>query len=143
MLDRSNLRILTVDDDEDIRNSLALLLEQEGIETINAKNGRVALDYLNSIPDSKLPDLVLLDYMMPVMDGNEFCKQKTLVPRLASIPVVMMTAGGNLIKVMDNVEKEAQGYLSKPMDIDSIIRIIEYFLKPQNDPSANPSLSLA
>ncbi len=126
-----DFKIMTVDDDEEIRSSLSLLLENEGFETIHAKNGRVALDYLLATSDEKLPDLILLDYMMPVMSGDAFCNMMAQHPRLASIPVVMMTAGGNLIKLMDTVDQSAVGYLSKPMDIHSVLSMIEHFLKPR------------
>lgn len=127
----SDFKIMTVDDDEEIRSSLSLLLEDEGFQTIHAKNGRVALDYLLATPDERLPDLILLDYMMPIMGGDDFCKSKAAVPRLAHIPVVMMTASGNLVKLMDKVEREAEGYISKPMDINSVIGMVEFFLKPK------------
>lgn len=127
----AEFKIMTVDDDEEIRSSLSLLLETEGFATIHAKNGRVALDYLLACTDEQLPDLILLDYMMPVMSGDAFCKTMGTYPRLAKIPVVMMTAGGNLIKLMDSVDNEADGYLSKPMDLNSLLNMIEYFLKPQ------------
>lgn len=124
------LKILTVDDDEEIRSTLSMLLECEGFQTVHAKNGRVALDYLLSTSERELPDLILLDYMMPVMSGDDFCKMIAVDKRLKHIPVVMMTAGGNLVKLMDQVEKKADGYLSKPMDIYSVLSMIEYFLKP-------------
>lgn len=125
-----DFKILTVDDDEEIRSTLSVLLEVEGFQSVHAKNGRVALDYLMATPDKDLPDLILLDYMMPVMSGDEFCRSIALDKRLSSIPVVMMTAGGNLVKLMDSVDKKAEGYLSKPMDIYSLLSMIEYFLKP-------------
>ncbi len=120
-------KILTVDDDESIRQSVTEMLEMEGFEAVWAKNGQVALDYLKAIPESELPDLVLLDYMMPVMNGKEFFREKEKHPRLARIPVVMMTANGNLVNVMDNVET-AGGYMSKPMDYETIVKMVKHFL---------------
>jgi CheY-like chemotaxis protein len=134
-------KILTVDDDEDTRHTLALVLESEGFETVHAKNGRVALDYLQALSDELLPDLILLDYMMPVMNGVEFCQKKATNERLASIPVVMMTASGNLIKLMDRVDEEAEGYLTKPMDINSIINTIEHVIQPRQRTATIPSSS--
>ena len=119
-------KILTVDDDEDIRNTITEMLELEGFETVWAKNGQVALDYMLAIPDAELPDLVLLDYMMPVMNGQAFVEAKEKVKKLKSIPVVMMTAGGNLLNVMDKIE--TGGYMSKPMDIDTVIKMVKHFL---------------
>lgn len=120
-------KILTVDDDESIRQSMTEMLEMEGFEAVWAKNGRVALDYLKMIPESELPDLVLLDYMMPVMNGKEFFHEKSGNPRLAQIPVVMMTANGNLVNVMDNVET-AGGYMSKPMDYETVVKMVKHFI---------------
>lgn len=125
-----DFKIMTVDDDEEIRSSLSLLLETEGFQTIHAKNGRVALDYLLATSNDKLPHLILLDYMMPVMSGDAFCTTIREHKRFSHIPVVMMTAGGNLIKLMDCVDTSAVGYLSKPMDIHSVLSMIEHFLKP-------------
>lgn len=138
MKNPSEIKILTVDDDEEIRSTLSVLLECEGFQSVHAKNGRVALDYLLATPDKELPHLILLDYMMPVMSGDDFCRSIALNKRLSQIPVVMMTASGNLVKLMDAVDKKADGYLSKPMDIYSLLSMIEYFLKPHakfNGPS--------
>ena len=129
MQERSK-KILTVDDDEDIRNSLRDMLEFEGFQTVWAKNGQVAIDYLMAVADYELPDLVLLDYMMPVMNGRDFCLAKSKIPRLAHIPVVMMTASGNLIKVMDNCDSE--GYMSKPMDLNTVVKMVKHFLYPDD-----------
>lgn len=128
-------KILTVDDDEDIRTSLTDMLELEGYETVWAKNGQVALDYLKAVPDRELPDLVLLDYMMPVMNGRDFFLAKIQTPRLAHIPVVMMTANGNLVNVMDKVE--AGAYMSKPMDIETVAKMVKHFLYPDSEVPAH------
>lgn len=122
-------KILTVDDDEDIRSSICERLELEGFKTVWAKNGRVALDYLNAIHDTELPDLIFLDYMMPVMNGKVFCEEKNKLSRLQGIPVVMMTAGGFLMNVMDSIDKNAEGYMSKPLDDETIVGLVKYFLE--------------
>lgn len=122
-------KILTVDDDEDIRASLSALLELEGFETVWAKNGQVALEYLKKVSDTELPDLVLLDFMMPIMNGQQFYLELMKDPRLSPIPVVMMTANGNLVNVMERVE--AEGFMSKPMDYDTVVKMVKHFLGPQ------------
>lgn len=129
MRNSSVKKILTVDDDEDLRNSLASLLELEGFESVWAKNGQVALEYLKRVPDMELPDLVLLDYMMPVMNGAAFHAGLKQDPRLEKIPVVMMTANGNLVSVMEKVE-DAGAFMSKPMDYDTVVRMVKHFLGP-------------
>ena len=136
-------KILTIDDDEDIRSTISLRLEMEGFETVWAKNGRVALEYMNNIIDTELPDLILLDFMMPVMNGQEFCKEKSKNPRFSPIPVVMMTAGGNLINLMDSVDQGANGYMSKPMDEDTIISTVNYFLNSIPETTAELAKSIS
>lgn len=122
-------KILTIDDDEDIRSSISDRLEMEGFQTVWAKNGRVALDYLNATIDIELPDLILLDFMMPIMNGQEFCREKSKIKRLSHIPVVMMTAGGNLVNVMDKIDQNAEAYMSKPLDDYTIISLVQQILE--------------
>jgi len=135
-------KILTVDDDEDIRSSICERLELEGFETVWAKNGRVALEYMKATPDMDLPDLILLDFMMPIMNGQEFCKEKAKTERLAHIPVVMMTAGGNLVNVMDKIDSNADAYMSKPMDDSTIVNMVRHFLDHMPDRSAELAESI-
>ncbi len=124
----SSKKILTVDDDEEIRIALADMLEMEGFETVWAKNGQVALEYLRRIPDGELPDLVLLDYMMPIMNGQQFYQEMRKERRLNHIPVVVMTANGNLVNVMERVN--VGGFMSKPMDYDTVVKMVKHFLLP-------------
>ncbi len=123
-------KILTVDDDEDIRMAVSSMLEMEGFESVWAKNGQVALEYLKRVPDSELPDLVLLDFMMPIMNGQDFFKAMHNDQRLKKIPVVMMTANGNLVNVMDRIE--AGGFMSKPMDYETVVKMVKHFLYPDS-----------
>jgi CheY-like chemotaxis protein len=88
-----SIRVLIVEDNEATRESLALLLQAGGYTTAEAANGREALAYLQS---HEPPRLVLLDLMMPVMDGWEFLRQRRKDPALASVPVVLFTAAGGL-----------------------------------------------
>jgi CheY-like chemotaxis protein len=82
---------MIVDDDRDIRETLAEVLEDEGFLVVTAANGAEALDLLASAP---LPNVILLDLMMPVMDGFEFRVAQKMAAELAPIPVVIITAGG-------------------------------------------------
>jgi CheY-like chemotaxis protein len=81
--------ILVVDDDDDLRETLQTVLEAEGYEVASATNGRDALAYLRSNP---LPCLVLLDLMMPIMDGWEFIQHQEADPKLADLVVIVVTA---------------------------------------------------
>lgn len=93
MANSSTKHILIVEDSLDLQALLGELFEQEDYKISRAMNGREALDYLASVRD--LPSLILLDLMMPVMDGIEFREIQRKDPRLAKIPVVVMTADSN------------------------------------------------
>ena len=82
-------QLLLVEDDEDIRETFADVLRDHGYEVAEAENGRVALTLLQ---DGLRPQLILLDYAMPVMDGGEFRKCQLADAALAHLPVVLMTA---------------------------------------------------
>jgi two-component system, response regulator, stage 0 sporulation protein F len=82
--------ILVVDDDDDVREIVALALEDEGFRVTRAENGRVALMHI----DRQRPALVLLDLMMPVMSGWALWDHLQSVPSLRTLPVVILTASG-------------------------------------------------
>ena len=84
--------VLIVEDDRDVRLSLAEVLAEEGYRVAIAENGFEALCYLRT---ARAPGVILLDLMMPVMDGWEFLAEKRRIPSLAGIPVVVLTAGGS------------------------------------------------
>src|SRR5689334_1575844 len=83
--------ILIVDDDVDIREALTDTLEARGFEVVTAANGLEALRLLRS--NAVSPSVILLDLMMPVLDGYEFLDEQRKDPALASIPVAIITAG--------------------------------------------------
>jgi DNA-binding response OmpR family regulator len=118
--------ILSIDDDDLILDVVKQVLELEGFHIITATNGQEGLDLLMSLPDDELPNLILLDQNMPVLNGDQFNRARLLVPRLRSIPVVMMTASGDIKKFMDEVEAEA--YIDKPMGIHSIVDVARNFI---------------
>jgi CheY-like chemotaxis protein len=84
--------VLSVDDDKDIREILAETLEERDFEVASAANGVEALAYLRAEP---APLVILLDLMMPVMNGQEFRAEQLRDPALASIPVVVLSADGS------------------------------------------------
>lgn len=108
--------ILVVEDDDDIRNTLVDLLESEGYKTESAENGMKALEILQQIPK---PCLVLLDMMMPIMNGREFLDQIMKDSLLAPIPVLVVSAIAD-----QNNSKGAVGFIKKPIDIDVILRLV-------------------
>ncbi len=86
-------RVLVVEDNEATREALSLLLQTAGYTTAEATDGRAALAYLRA---HEPPGLVLLDLMMPVMDGWEFLRERRKDPALARVPVVLCTATAGL-----------------------------------------------
>jgi two-component system, chemotaxis family, chemotaxis protein CheY len=122
-MDAAGPRILLVEDDEDIARNLRELLEGEGYVVEWAPNGRVALDSLRGTSD--LPCLILLDLMMPVMDGYQFRKEQERDPRIERIPVLLMTADGHIEAKKFKVG--AKMFINKPVDIDEILRAVQRF----------------
>jgi CheY-like chemotaxis protein len=84
--------VLVVDDDFDVRNVMTILLRAEGYEVVTATNGQEALECLRR---GTWPDLILLDLMMPVMDGWRFLQIQQQDPTLAHMPVIVITAARN------------------------------------------------
>ena len=114
--------ILVVEDDDSIAQSLAMLLESEGYQVSNAENGKMALEKLQS--GASKPCLILLDLMMPVMDGFEFRNLQQKDPAISSIPAVVMTADGNESK---RSRISADAFLKKPLDIHTLLDTIQRF----------------
>jgi CheY-like chemotaxis protein len=114
-------RILIVEDAVDIATSMQELLVAEGYQVSAAATGRQALLALQAAPT--LPDLILLDLMMPDMDGYQFRRAQREDPRLAAVPVLLMTASGDPHTQVEALE--ARGVLRKPFgDLDSILDAI-------------------
>jgi CheY-like chemotaxis protein len=117
-------RVLIAEDDREIRESVAELLESEGYEVIPAENGRRALEVLRA--GGEQPGLILLDLMMPELDGFQFRAEQRKDPSLAGIPVLLMSAGGDLAAKAGQLG--AAGYLKKPfIDIESILETVARF----------------
>jgi CheY-like chemotaxis protein len=109
--------VLVIDDDEDIREALGDVLGDAGYSVRVAASGSEALELLR---DLEPPSLILLDLMMPGMDGFAFRAAQVADPRIASIPVLIVSAGGNL--AADAKRLGATGFIQKPMKLDVILR---------------------
>jgi CheY-like chemotaxis protein len=119
----SNRHILIVEDAPEMVILLRQLLEEEGYSVDVAMNGQEALDFLRG--KKNLPFLILLDLMMPVMDGFQFRQEQEKDVRLASIPIVIMTADGNIES--KELKVGAKGAIKKPMDIKTVIEVVHRF----------------
>lgn len=115
------MRVLVVDDEAMIREVCSDVLRSEGYTVATARNGREALDELNRHP----ANLVLMDIMMPVLDGLLACKELKEDARTRDIPVVLMSAGSNLQARAAEVNCLADAIVSKPFDLDHLLRTVE------------------
>jgi CheY-like chemotaxis protein len=116
--------VLIVEDDTDLREMMAQLLTLEGFNAATATNGREALDFLRS---GDTPQLILLDRMMPVMDGWEFQREQQRDPNLAHVPVVVLSA----LDPGRAAEPAANGFLKKPLDFDRLLEIVQKYCRPE------------
>lgn len=108
--------VLVVDDDADLRETMVMLLEDEGYQVASAANGREALLYLKRCPP---PCLILLDLMMPLMNGWEFRQRQRQDPALASIPVLVMSAVADSGPPVSSLG--AEDCLVKPVSMDVLL----------------------
>jgi CheY-like chemotaxis protein len=113
-------RILVVEDNAATREALALILEGSGYEVQTAAHGRAALDHLQT---GQRPDLILLDLMMPVMDGWQFRVVQRSDADLAGIPVIVCTAASEAQRRSEILG--AVAYLSKPVEVEDLLHAIE------------------
>ncbi|HEX7839613.1 MAG TPA: response regulator [Kofleriaceae bacterium] len=111
--------VLIVDDDPDLLEVMSFVIEDEGLAVATARNGEQALALLRA---GKLPRLVLLDLMMPVMSGWEFLDEVAKDPSLKAIPVVVLTAA-ECAQVPGMTE-----VLRKPMDLTALLRVVQHHL---------------
>lgn len=112
--------VLIVDDDVQICRGLARALRLEGYDTAHVHDGIQALGYLRGNPP---PLAILLDLMMPNMDGWGFSREKQKDSALAAIPVVVMSARGKIAETAASIP--AVAYLEKPFDLDVLTRTLE------------------
>lgn len=121
----SGATILVVEDDPDTQATLTELLEAEGYHVIGTGNGQEALDYLRNNPP---PCLILLDMVLPVMDGWEFREQQKRDPAIAAIPVVIVTAGAAPQRQTRSID--AAAYFLKPVDTETLLDTVARHCRP-------------
>jgi CheY-like chemotaxis protein len=112
--------ILVVDDEPDVRDGLTLLLRTRGYTVTSAADGQAALDELRG---PSRPWLILLDLMMPVMDGFEFRVRQLQDPELAGLPVVVFSAGGDLDHKVASLG--AATWLTKPVEATVLLEVVD------------------
>jgi CheY-like chemotaxis protein len=116
----SECLVLLVEDDIALSEALADTLRDEGYEVACACDGVEALDYLRG---GARPDIILLDLMMPRMNGETFRAEQQKDPTIADIPIVVISAGGDSKE--KSFELGAAGYLPKPVNLDALLQTVD------------------
>jgi len=109
-------KILIIDDNEMTLTLVTRILELDSHQVVTARDATEALTHLKE----NLPDLVIMDVMMPDMNGYDLCRQIRLEPRLASIPILIMTAEGSDFDKQKALDSGANDLLTKPFNIDAL-----------------------
>ncbi|MCL1985062.1 MAG: winged helix-turn-helix domain-containing protein [Betaproteobacteria bacterium] len=120
-------KILIIEDEADIRELLAYNLRKEGFAALEAGDGRLGLEMART----HLPVLVLLDLMLPGMDGLTVCRELERDPSTAPIPIIMLTAKGEELDRVVGLELGADDYVVKPFSVRELILRIRNILKRQ------------
>ncbi|HHX65138.1 MAG TPA: response regulator transcription factor [Chloroflexi bacterium] len=130
-----NQLILVVDDDHDVAETIERALRQAGMESVVAYRGADALHISRQRP----PALVVLDIMMPGMSGIEVCRHMRASPELASIPILFLTARGEIGDKIEGFEAGADDYLTKPFDLRELtLRVRALLRRVQRNNSNQP-----
>ena len=121
-----NKKILIVDDDKNICELLRLYLEKDGFRTLVAYDGEQALQcaQINN------PDLILLDIMMPILDGWQVCRE---IRKNSNVPIIMLTAKGETFDKVLGLELGADDYITKPFDSKEVVARIKAVLRRTGD----------
>lgn len=105
--------ILAVDDDPEVLGTLERVLERENFRVTTVNSGRKALAYL----ENSRPDLVILDIIMPEMDGIAVCRQVRRDPRFTALPILFLTAKGSTDDIVEGLDAGADDYVVKPFEL--------------------------
>lgn len=117
----SEKRVLVIEDDANIRDVLKLALNFEGYEVMTAKNGKEGLDALEN---NTRPGLILLDLMMPIMNGWEFVEALKERKQYSNIPVVVVSAYSERAKVIDCTD-----FVTKPLELETLLNSVKKHFK--------------
>ena len=118
----SKVSVLVVDDDVHILRLMQRTLEMEGYRVLKVSDGNAAIDMF--IEES--PDLVLLDVMMPIVDGYTVCRQ---IREFSQVPIIMVTAKGNAEEKVQGLEAGADDYVTKPFSTNELVARVKAVLR--------------
>ncbi len=120
-------KVLVVEDEQSLREPLVFMLQREGFEVIEAENGQVALEKF----ESQGADIILLDLMMPKLDGNQVCKTIRLG---SNVPIIMLTAKDTEVDKVVGLEIGADDYVTKPYSTRELLARMRAVLRRKIDP---------
>jgi two-component system alkaline phosphatase synthesis response regulator PhoP len=118
-------KILVVDDEVDLVETIRFPLETEGFNVLVAYNGEDALNMART----ENPDLILLDIMLPKLDGYKVCRLLKFDERYKNIPIIMLTARAQEKDRIIGMETGANEYITKPFDMDKLLEKVKAYLK--------------
>jgi|SoiMethySBSTD1v2_1073268.scaffolds.fasta_scaffold03800_7 CheY-like chemotaxis protein len=116
--------VLVVDDDPDLLDALRETLDDAGYCVVTVGDGLEALEYLATNP---LPQLILLDWMMPRCNGEEFRRRQKAMPHVRDVPVVLLSADARIEEKSD--QAEAQAFLKKPVGLDQLLAVVAKYVQ--------------
>ena len=128
--------ILAVDDDLDVLGTLGRVLERESFDVTLISSGTEALDYLQTTR----PDLMILDIIMPGIDGIEVCRRTRLDARLVNLPILFLTAKGSTDDIVEGLESGGDDYVVKPFELDELTARVQALLRRSNRGLNSPSM---
>jgi two-component system, sensor histidine kinase and response regulator len=118
-------KILVVEDEKDIREDIISILEMSNYTAFGAENGGIALQLIQN----KLPDLIISDIMMPVLNGYGLLSELQKLPNASTIPFLFLTAKSDKVDIREGMSVGADDYITKPFDIDQLLKSVEMRLK--------------
>ncbi len=128
-------RVLVVDDEEDIRDILKTILTEEDYEVIEAGDGNEAL----KMARTKAPDMIILDYNIPYIDGRDVCSQLKKDILLRHLPILMLTGRGEVMDKVKGINAGADDYVVKPFEpAELLARVRMIIRRTERDLDANP-----
>ena len=122
-------KILIVDDEQDIVELVSYNLEKEGFKTVKAFDGEAALKMVKL----QKPDMIILDLMLPKMNGLDVCRAIRRNPETLSLPIIMLTAKGDEVDKIIGLENGADDYITKPFSIKELIARVRSILRRLHD----------
>ncbi len=117
--------VLVVDDDPFISNIICEALQTDGYKTEKASDGEEALTKIEKL----VPDLVIMDYMMPKMDGPQVCRQVKDNPKIKHVPIIMVTVVADVKEKVQLLEAGAEDYIVKPFDLEELLARVKVVLR--------------